>query len=228
VPKTRATWSYASGPSAWTTHEASTLFRQDAIAKVLRRLPRLNGSPIGHQHRGERRRRPIHCGAAAVTKFHPPGVFCGTTGSLSTEHGVPKWCATALQVREPVREFSVTRYVASGSRSRRHHTRPDESPMGPEHRNPRRFADVYSGIPMHQGGRGSAATSEAGEENSTTNSRKCPDPAGQHRTRTRSTPGRIHAGRGCSHGWWQVMGSNHRGLSRRFYREPASVATDGR
>jgi hypothetical protein len=29
---------------------------------------------------------------------------------------------------------------------------------------------------------------------STTNSRKSPDPAGHHRTATRSTPDRIHAG----------------------------------
>ena len=26
--------------------------------------------------------------------------------------------------------------------------------------------------------------------------------------------------RGCFHWWWQVMGSNHRRLSRRFYSEP--------
>src|SRR6516165_662033 len=30
--------------------------------------------------------------------------------------------------------------------------------------------------------------------------------------------------RGCFHRWWQVMGSNHRRLSRRFYR-PLPLAT---
>src|SRR5258707_1291500 len=32
--------------------------------------------------------------------------------------------------------------------------------------------------------------------------------------------------RGYFHRWWQVMGSNHRRLSRRFYREPPTTAED--
>jgi len=75
-----------------------------------------------------------------------------------------------------------------------------------------------------------AATSECGETQpllnhySTTNSRKQPDPAGRHRTRTRSTLTTTMLVRGCFHRWWQVMGSNHRRLSRRFYRPPRLMA----
>jgi hypothetical protein len=48
-----------------------------------------------------------------MTKSTTPCVFCGTTGSLSTEHVVAKWVRKALQVREPVREFSGTTYVGA-------------------------------------------------------------------------------------------------------------------
>jgi hypothetical protein len=40
-------------------------------------------------------------------------VFCGTAGSLSDEHMVPKWLRKALQIREQVREFSGTAYVGA-------------------------------------------------------------------------------------------------------------------
>jgi hypothetical protein len=40
-------------------------------------------------------------------------VFCGTAGSLSTEHVVPKWVRKVLQIREPVREFNGTAYVGA-------------------------------------------------------------------------------------------------------------------
>ena len=33
-------------------------------------------------------------------------VFCGATGSLSTEHVVPKWVRKGLQISEPVKEYS--------------------------------------------------------------------------------------------------------------------------
>jgi hypothetical protein len=56
---------------------------------------------------------PVHCGVAGTTKSSTPCVFCGTTGSLSTEHVVPKWVRKALQIREPVREFSATTYVGA-------------------------------------------------------------------------------------------------------------------
>ena len=42
-----------------------------------------------------------------------PCVFCGTVGSLSDEHVVPKWVRKALQIREPVREFSGPAYVSA-------------------------------------------------------------------------------------------------------------------
>jgi hypothetical protein len=34
-------------------------------------------------------------------------------GSLSTEHVVPKWVRKALQIREPIKEFSGTAYVGA-------------------------------------------------------------------------------------------------------------------
>ena len=40
-------------------------------------------------------------------------MFCGTVGSLSDEHVVPKWVRKALQIREPVREFSGAAYVGA-------------------------------------------------------------------------------------------------------------------
>ena len=42
-----------------------------------------------------------------------PCVFCGRAGSPSTEHVVPRWLRKALQIREPVREFSGTAYVGA-------------------------------------------------------------------------------------------------------------------
>jgi hypothetical protein len=48
-----------------------------------------------------------------MTKSTTPCVFCGTTGSLSTEHVVPKWVRKALQISEPVKEFSGTTYVGA-------------------------------------------------------------------------------------------------------------------
>ena len=54
---------------------------------------------------------PVHCGVAGTTKSSTPCVFCGTTGSLSTEHVLPKWVRKALQISEPVREFSGTTHV---------------------------------------------------------------------------------------------------------------------
>lgn len=42
-----------------------------------------------------------------------PCVFCGATGSLSTEHVVPKWVRKALQISEPVREYSGSTYVGA-------------------------------------------------------------------------------------------------------------------
>jgi hypothetical protein len=56
---------------------------------------------------------PYSCGVAATTKSSTPCVFCGARGSLSTEHVVPKWVRKALQIREPVREFSGTSYVGA-------------------------------------------------------------------------------------------------------------------
>lgn len=50
---------------------------------------------------------------AGTTKSTTPCVFCGATGSLSTEHVVPKWVRKALQIREPVKEFSGTAYVGA-------------------------------------------------------------------------------------------------------------------
>jgi hypothetical protein len=55
----------------------------------------------------------VHCGVARTTKSAKPCVFCGATGSLSTEHLVPKWVRKALQISEPVREFSGTTYVGA-------------------------------------------------------------------------------------------------------------------
>jgi hypothetical protein len=46
-----------------------------------------------------------------VTKSDTPCVFCGMTGSLSREHVVAKWLRKALQIREPVREFSGAMYI---------------------------------------------------------------------------------------------------------------------
>jgi hypothetical protein len=48
-----------------------------------------------------------------MTKSTTPCVFCGTTGSLSTEHVIPKWVRKALQISEPVKEFSGTAYVGA-------------------------------------------------------------------------------------------------------------------
>jgi hypothetical protein len=42
-----------------------------------------------------------------------PCVFCGATGSLSTEHVVPKWVRKALQISEPVKEYSGSTYVGA-------------------------------------------------------------------------------------------------------------------
>jgi hypothetical protein len=49
-----------------------------------------------------------------VTKSETPCVFCGVEGSLSREHVVAKWLRKALQIREPVREFSGATYVGKG------------------------------------------------------------------------------------------------------------------
>jgi hypothetical protein len=46
-----------------------------------------------------------------VTRSETPCVFCCMTGSLSTEHVVPRWLRKALQIREPVREFAGATYV---------------------------------------------------------------------------------------------------------------------
>ena len=48
-----------------------------------------------------------------TTKSTTPCVFCGRAGSPSTEHVVPRWLRKALQIREPVREFSGTAYVGA-------------------------------------------------------------------------------------------------------------------
>jgi len=40
-------------------------------------------------------------------------VFCGATGSLSTEHVIPKWLRKELGIAEPVREFSGTTYIGA-------------------------------------------------------------------------------------------------------------------
>lgn len=40
-------------------------------------------------------------------------MFCGQTGSLSTEHVVPKWVRKALRIGEPVREFRGTSYAGA-------------------------------------------------------------------------------------------------------------------
>lgn len=50
---------------------------------------------------------------AGTTKSATPCVFCGTTGSLSTEHVIPKWVRKALRIGEPVREFSGSTYVGA-------------------------------------------------------------------------------------------------------------------
>ncbi len=42
-----------------------------------------------------------------------PCVFCGATGSLSTEHVVPKWVRKALQISEPVQEYSGSTYIGA-------------------------------------------------------------------------------------------------------------------
>ena len=42
-----------------------------------------------------------------------PYVFCGATGSPSTEHVIPKWVRKALQIREPVKEYSGSTYVSA-------------------------------------------------------------------------------------------------------------------
>ena len=55
----------------------------------------------------------VHCGVTGTTKSTTPCVFCGTVGSLSDEHVVPKWVRKALQIREPVREFSGAAYVGA-------------------------------------------------------------------------------------------------------------------
>jgi hypothetical protein len=59
------------------------------------------------------RRQTVHCGVTGTAKSTTPCVFCGTAGSLSGEHVVPKWVRKALQIREPVREFSGTAYVGA-------------------------------------------------------------------------------------------------------------------
>lgn len=48
-----------------------------------------------------------------MTKSQTPCVFCDTTGSLSTEHVVPKWLRKALLIQEQVREFSGVTYVGA-------------------------------------------------------------------------------------------------------------------
>src|SRR5206468_12437850 len=55
----------------------------------------------------------VNFGVAGTTKSTTPCVFCGTAGSLSDEHVVPKWLRKALQIREQVREFSGTAYVGA-------------------------------------------------------------------------------------------------------------------
>lgn len=40
----------------------------------------------------------LHCGVAGARKSLAPCVFCGTTGSLSTEHVVHKWVRKALEI----------------------------------------------------------------------------------------------------------------------------------
>ena len=54
----------------------------------------------------------VHCGVTGTTKS-TTCVFCGTVGSLSDEHVVAKWVRKALQIREPIREFSEAAYVGA-------------------------------------------------------------------------------------------------------------------
>jgi hypothetical protein len=48
-----------------------------------------------------------------MTKSMTPCVFCGSTGSLSTEHVVPKWLRKALVISGPVKEYSGTTYTGA-------------------------------------------------------------------------------------------------------------------
>lgn len=48
-----------------------------------------------------------------TTRTVMPCVFCGTTGSSSTEHVVAKWIRRALQITGPVREYSGTTYTGA-------------------------------------------------------------------------------------------------------------------
>jgi hypothetical protein len=48
-----------------------------------------------------------------MTKSATPCAFCGGTGSLSTEHVVPKWLRKALQISGPVKEYSDATYIGA-------------------------------------------------------------------------------------------------------------------
>lgn len=48
-----------------------------------------------------------------MTKSATPCAFCGRTGSLSTDHVVPKWLRKALVISGPVKEYSGVTYVGA-------------------------------------------------------------------------------------------------------------------
>jgi hypothetical protein len=50
---------------------------------------------------------------AETTKSLTPCIFCGATGSLSTEHVIPKWLRKVLLISEPVKEYSGSTYVGA-------------------------------------------------------------------------------------------------------------------
>jgi hypothetical protein len=48
-----------------------------------------------------------------MTKSATPCAFCGSTGSLSTEHVVPRWLRKAMVISGPVNEYSRATYVGA-------------------------------------------------------------------------------------------------------------------
>jgi hypothetical protein len=53
-----------------------------------------------------------------MTKSTTPCTFCGSIGSLSTEHVMPKWLRKAVLINGPVKEYSGTTYVGAAEAGR--------------------------------------------------------------------------------------------------------------
>lgn len=48
-----------------------------------------------------------------MTKSTTPCVFCGSTGTLSTEHVIPRWLRNALVITGPVKQYTGTAYTGA-------------------------------------------------------------------------------------------------------------------